>query len=386
MRQRTLRAWSWVHKWSSLVSTGFLLLLCITGLPLIFYEEIDHLAGQAIEAPALPADTPRAPMDAVVAAAQAHFPGKVPLYVFAEPEAPDLYYVKLDTRVDTDEREAVFAAVDARTAQVLGQPVFNAGVMNVFFRLHVDLFADEPGRLFLGVMGVLMVLALVSGVVLYAPFMRKLDFGTVRAGRDASLRWLDLHNLIGIVTLVWACAVGLTGVINTLANQILKSWQAGQVAALQAAHRHDAVEPVLPSSTPLQRAVSAALAAHPERQLSQIAFPGTLLSTPQHYTVLLAGNTPLTARLQDPVLVAPSSGRLIEAPPRPGLVTALQVSQPLHFGDYGGLPLKLLWALLDLATVVVLWSGLVLWWRKHRRTASAGTHAARSNALKREAT
>jgi uncharacterized iron-regulated membrane protein len=50
-------------------------------------------------------------------------------------------------------------------------------------------------------------------------------------------------------------------------------------------------------------------------------------------------------------------------------VKALGLSKPLHFGDYGGMPLKILWALLDVATIVVLWSGLVLWWR--RREAAA---------------
>ena len=33
---RALRRWSWVHTWSSLVCTLFLLMLCLTGLPLIF--------------------------------------------------------------------------------------------------------------------------------------------------------------------------------------------------------------------------------------------------------------------------------------------------------------------------------------------------------------
>ena len=42
MKARTLRTWVWVHKWSSLVSMLFLLMLCITGLPLIFHEEIEH--------------------------------------------------------------------------------------------------------------------------------------------------------------------------------------------------------------------------------------------------------------------------------------------------------------------------------------------------------
>ena len=35
-----------------------------------------------------------------------------------------------------------------------------------------------------------------------------------------------------------------------------------------------------------------------------------------------------------------------------------------HFGDYGGLPLKLLWALLTLVTIWVLWTGVMLWLRR----------------------
>lgn len=43
------------------------------------------------------------------------------------------------------------------------------------------------------------------------------------------------------------------------------------------------------------------------------------------------------------------------------------MSQPLHFGDYGGMPLKIVWALLDAITIVVLGSGLYLWLVKRRR-------------------
>ena len=47
----------------------------------------------------------------------------------------------------------------------------------------------------------------------------------------------------------------------------------------------------------------------------------------------------------------------------------LLLSQPLHFGDYGGMPLKVIWALLDIITIVVLISGLYLW--LGRRTSAA---------------
>ena len=50
----------------------------------------------------------------------------------------------------------------------------------------------------------------------------------------------------------------------------------------------------------------------------------------------------------------------------PWYVKALALSQPLHFGDYGALPLKLLWAILTLFTMIVLGSGLYLWLGKRR--------------------
>ncbi|WP_226662936.1 PepSY domain-containing protein [Alteriqipengyuania lutimaris] len=35
-----------VHRWSSLIPAPFLLMLCITGLPLIFHDEIDATLGE----------------------------------------------------------------------------------------------------------------------------------------------------------------------------------------------------------------------------------------------------------------------------------------------------------------------------------------------------
>jgi len=368
MQAITLRRWGWVHKWSSLVCTLFILMLCLTGLPLVFSHEIEQLAGDEIEAPAMPEGSPRASVDQIAAKAVEAYPGLVPLYFFAEEDEPDIWYVKLDTRVDTDESQSTLIISDARTGEVLGAPKVDEGFMSVMYRLHVDLYAALPGKLFLGLMGVLLVVAIISGVVLYAPFMRKLRFGEVRQARAARTRWLDLHNLLGIVTLVWALAVGLTGVINTWADLIFKGWQAEQVSALQAGETRTLLSgdasgaPTVDGS--LQSAVDRVLAAAPGMAISMIAYPGTLRATPEHVAVILSGDTPLTSRLTQALLIAPQSGDVLEASARPWYVTALQLSEPLHFGDYGGLPLKILWGLLDILTIVVLGSGLYLWLKR----------------------
>ncbi|MCW3147611.1 PepSY domain-containing protein [Stutzerimonas stutzeri] len=368
MQARTLRGWGWVHKWSSLICTLFILLLCLTGLPLIFSHEIEHLTGSEVAAPPMPTGTPHIALDQVAAEAVKAYPGLVPLYFFAEEDLPDLWYLKLDTRVDTDESESRLILSDARTGAVVDVPAFDEGFMSVMYRLHVDLYAGLAGKLFLGFMGLLLVVAIVSGVVLYAPFMRKLDFAEVRRERAPRTRWLDLHNLLGIVTLVWALAVGFTGVINTWADLIFKGWQAEQVAALQAGETRvlltAAAGDAPAADGSLQAAVDRVLAAAPGMAISMIAYPGTLRATPEHVAVILRGDTPLTSRLTQALLVDPASGEVLEASARPWYVTALQLSEPLHFGDYGGLPLKVLWALLDILTIVVLASGLYLWLKR----------------------
>ena len=191
-------------------------------------------------------------------------------------------------------------AFDERTGDLLQEPNYNSGFMYVMFTLHVDLFAGLPGMLFLGFMGLLFVASIVSGTVLYAPFMRKLTFGTVRHDRAARAKWLDLHNLLGVVTLAWVLVVGTTGVINTLADLVLALWRADQLAEMTAPYQG---KPPLEQLGSLDQALATAFAAAPDMTPSFVAFPGTDFSTNHHYMVAMYGNTPLTSKLMRPVLV-----------------------------------------------------------------------------------
>jgi uncharacterized iron-regulated membrane protein len=286
-----------------------------------------------------------------------------------EPDNDTFWYVTLgDTPLDDARQKTI--AVDARTAAVLKEPKFDEGFMYVMFKLHVDLFAGLPGKLFLGLMGLLLLVAIVSGVVLYSPFMRKLQFGEVRRERSPRVKWLDLHNLLGVVTLAWALVVGATGMINTWADLMIKYWQYDQLTTLLAPYQ---AQPVPTSLASLQSAVSAAERLESNKTLSFVAFPGTAFSSPHHYGIFMRGDTPLTARLLKPVLADAQTAKVTASVELPWYLTALLISQPLHFGDYGGMPMQIIWALLDVMTIVVLGSGLYLWLgrRQGRRQSDA---------------
>jgi uncharacterized iron-regulated membrane protein len=360
MTANNTRRWAWIHKWSSLVCTVFMLLLCLTGLPLIFHHEIGHLLGTEVEAPEMAKDTPRVSLDNVLKVAVDRFPTKGGMFISREEDDDRVWFVTLSD-TPTSETDIKQVAVDARTGVPLAEPQLEGGFMNIMFHLHVDLFAGLPGTLFLGFMGILLMVAIVSGVVLYWPFMRKLEFGSVRRNLSPRIKWLDMHNMLGIVTLVWASVVTFTGIINTLADPVISLWQHDQMSEMVAPYKGLPPPKELGS---LQVAVDAAVALEPGMELAFIAFPGTTFSSPHHYGVFMRGNTPFTSKLFKPVLVDAVTGKVTDSRTLPWYVTAFLVSQPLHFGDYGGMAMKILWALLDIAMIVVLGSGLYLWLKR----------------------
>jgi len=372
MQSKTIRRWSFVHTWTSLICTLFLLLLAVTGLPLIFHHELEHLLGEAPELREMAPDTPHLDLQQLVAAAERHRDGEVVQYFGWEADEPNGVVAITAATAGTEPNSSYTFMLDARTGEAVEMPAANGGLMMFFLRMHVDMFAGLPGKLLLAFMGILFIVAIISGVVLYAPFMRRLEFAQVRQGRSTRTRWLDLHNLIGVVTLSWALVVGITGVISACADLVIEAWRADSLASMLAPYR-DA--PPLTTRAPASELLEIAALAAPGMQPDFIAFPGTRFSSEHHYTVFMNGSSHLTSHLFTPVLIDAQTLEVTAVGERPWYMDALGLSQPLHFGDYGGRPMQILWAILDVLTIIVLGSGLYLWWVRRRGTASAGREA-----------
>ncbi|CAG8869962.1 hypothetical protein PS627_03755 [Pseudomonas fluorescens] len=364
MKSRTIRRWSVVHTWTSLICTLFLLLLALTGLPLIFHHELEHLLGDAPELREMPADTPHLDLEQLVLKAEAHRPGEVMQYFGYDEDDRNGVVAIMAATAGTEPNSSHTFMLDARTGEAVAMPSANGGIMLFLLRMHVDMFAGLPGKLLLAFMGLLFVIAIVSGTVLYAPFMRRLEFASVRHEKSRRLRWLDLHNLIGIVTLTWALVVGVTGVISACADLVIAAWRNESLAAMVAPYR-DA--PPLTERAPASRLLQIAAETAPGMRADFIAFPGTRFSSEHHYAVFMKGSTHLTSHLLTPVLIDARTLAVTAIGERPWYMDAMGLSQPLHFGDYGGRPMQILWAALDVLTIIVLASGVYLWWGKQRR-------------------
>jgi uncharacterized iron-regulated membrane protein len=151
MKSKTIRRWSFVHTWTSLICTAFLLMLALTGLPLIFHHEIDHLLGderRTGQGSCLPIPRPSTLQQLVRAKAEAHRPGEVMQYLRLgrrrQECRPHDYGPHCRHRAQF--LPHLYARRSHRRSQ-LKTPSANGGLMMVMLRLHVDMFAGLPGKL-----------------------------------------------------------------------------------------------------------------------------------------------------------------------------------------------------------------------------------------------
>jgi len=358
MQTRAIKLWSAVHTWTSLACTLFLLMLCVTGLPIIFHDEFEAALNPSSFEPANP-DGPPLDLDRILDRSLENRPGEVPLFMSFDVDRP-VVNVTTGPTPDAPGGAMHFERFDRTSGDIVPAPNDAGGIMDFLVQLHIDMFLGTPGKLFLGAMGLTFIAAVVSGLVLYLPFMRKHAFGTLRLEKSARIKNLDYHNLLGVVTAAWVLVVGGTGVINTLDDQIFGHWRDTALADLVGDYQGEPV-PAPHEMASLDAAVRRAVEQAPDMTLQFVAFPGSTFSTDRHYAIFLHGDTPLTENLITPVLVDARTGEVAGMREMPWYVKALGLSRPLHFGDYAGLPLKILWALLDLAAIAMLGTGLYLW-------------------------
>ena len=119
MKSQTIRRWSFIHTWSSLVCTLFLLMLAITGLPLVFHHEIEDLTGNAPALKEMPANTPRMDLQQLVKAAEAHRPGEVVQYFGWDEDEPNGMYAFMGKTAGGDPNDTHTFMLDARSGEAV---------------------------------------------------------------------------------------------------------------------------------------------------------------------------------------------------------------------------------------------------------------------------
>lgn len=94
---------------------------------------------------------------------------------------------------------------------VSGQPLPKTVGGEFFFTLHYDLHAGMVGLYIVGIAGMLMLVALVSGTIVHRRIFK--DFFTLRPQAARQRAWLDAHNVLGVIGLPFHLMIAYTGLV-----------------------------------------------------------------------------------------------------------------------------------------------------------------------------
>jgi uncharacterized iron-regulated membrane protein len=229
--------------------------------------------------------------------------------------------------------------------------------------LHRELFMGTRGQLYIGFVGLTYVLMLLSGFILYAKFMKGRNFGTLRAARLPKLA--DLHKYLGIVIFAWGLFAGTSGMLLAFNPVFTKHFQNNNLRHLTQQYQNVKEASVRDAS--LRDVINTSLRSKPNSVIWYIVFPGMERGIPGHYLVLMHGTMPLTWQISEYLVVNAKTAQLVEIVKLPLLLQSALVATPIHFANYGGVFLKLIWSLFALGSLAVVSLGVVVFFMKRRR-------------------
>ncbi len=354
--QRTLNRLLTLHSWAGVVTGLLLFIVCFSGAVVVFKHEIDLWANPSLAQ--LPRAQPPAPLDTVLARLQARYPGATvealalpdtvnPAYFafIREAGAPAAQRTKIALRGDSG---AVIGPVDSQLGQYLRM-------------LHVFLFFGP--RWIVGFLGVAMLVLIGTGIVIHRKILAELF--TQRWGRSFRVVMSDLHKSAGIWGLGFNLLIAVTGAWLGLAPLFEQGWS--YVAARSTAPVPGPAGPGQPapvSAAPmpsLDALHTAARQAVPGFDVAYVSLRrwGTAQAE-AGFTGGLEGHLASTASVEFDA----ATGRIrrMHDPRTAGFWSQVNaLMEPLHFGDFGGLPLKWLYFFLGLTTAFLSITGTLIW-------------------------
>ncbi|RZA26367.1 MAG: hypothetical protein EOP10_03900 [Proteobacteria bacterium] len=353
------RFYSW-HRYLGLFLALHLVLLILTGMLLTLRDELQS-SDDVSATESLRAESSKIPLDELISRAKGKEPKGLPLAINFDDDNPDRLTVRMGKDGSPLFRGSSKHNFDRFTGEI---PTLApaGGFWDFILRFHREFLLGFYGKLYVGLIGFLLLISLISGVYLYAPTSLRRSFGSIRRNR-LTFTLSDIHKLFGMTVFVWLLLIGFTGTLLATSGQLLKLYQYTELNALK---EQFASSPVSDQIS-VDAALAAAIREAPDKEVAFITFPATEFSTIGHYIFVLNGKEGFDKYLSEIVLIDARDGSRATTRRLPWYLKAVLLSEPLHFGNYGGLTLKILWVGFSLLTLVLTLSGPALWYMRKRK-------------------
>ena len=400
------RSFAAAHRWTSIVVAGFLVVLMASGVPLLYGAETFRAQNPEVYQPT-PSATPLTQQQALEVVQDAH-----PEFVAGNVIHDKGMYLVADPRLN------LIYGVDPGTGEITGSGRFYGGFQGFVENLHafglssqrypgyVPFMANQIpslgidqlegmtwGDSLVGIVGVVLVLLVLSGLCLWWPGIRRLGSGfRVRRTTSRYVWHRELHKVVGILALPFLLMWGFTGAAAQFPflQQGFLAVTGGDTSQVKTLNWDFVSEP-RPGAEDigLDAATRAALSVidgkvsnhtlpDPADPTSAYLFEISEASYDPYDDTMLAGNDWVYVDKYDPSRTkvvwsghgAPVQNRFYE-----------EVVYPSHFGWYVNGWVRILWAVFGLAPLLLLTTGVVSWTvRRRQRARRAAARAADATA------
>lgn len=354
----TVRAVLSGHGILGLAFAAVIYLVCLTGTLAVFVHDFEHWEQPG--APSITAISDDA-LGRAIATARKTTPEDAALYVsLPSADEPRAGLVAFKPGFDQE------WAIDAQGNLAPQATPFSEFLLNLHISLHLP---RSWGEFIVGLAGVALLSSLVSGILAHPRLFK--DAFHLRLGGSRRLQEADLHNRLGIWALPFHIVIALTGALLGLSTIIvgvlallLYRGDTGKVYGLflePAPAVNAAAMPLPPIGTLLAEARRRAPGAEPHQMIIEragradarvtIVSERSRLLVPQDTTIFDA------------------SGHVVKDQHPKDLVAGTKILGgigQLHFGWFGGLPVRLIYGLLGLALCVLTSSGVTIWLARRR--------------------
>lgn len=366
MKSALLRNCLAAHTWVGLVSGFALFIAFYTGALTVFTHELHAWEGKP-QITHNEVDARRLAQPLIDAVLQKHPQAAADFYL----RLPDRYQPMLrldwyESLGNGETRDHHFTLSDAgRLLDFEPRSEF----VDFIYLLHYTAGLPRSWGLYaLGVVCVLYGVALVTGVLIYAPNFLA-DLFALRWGKNLKRFWQDAHNVVGILSLPFHVIFAWSGAVLALGTLLLAPFQfwvfdgslmklIGPDLQLSSATATSTAAPLLPA----ERLMELAEQQIPGIDLTNLhyAYAGDSGAQVQVYGEIEQRRLMHSAG----VALNATSGELIRSLEPVNLSPGtrfLRSLQSLHFGDFGQMTVKWLYFILGLCGAFLFYSGNLLW-------------------------
>lgn len=352
------------HVYAGIFIAFHFAILSLTGLPLLFKHEIQgnpkSTQQEVIENKKQFAEK----YEQALTNLKRLYPQDRPLDIYPDENNVQIIQARLGINGSTKVRGARVVDLDFNSGNELRQNEAPAsGFFNWMLTLHRELFMGKQGQLYIGFVGTVYVLMLLSGFFIYGKFMKGRSFGDVRTARIPKLA--DLHKYTGLVSFAWGILAGISGILLAFNPIFTKQFQDTSLKHLTEQYQN--VHVAGEKEAPFRDIINTAFQSKPDSVIWYIVFPGMERGIAGHYLVLVHGTTFLTQQFSEYLVINANTAKLTEVVELPVLMQSALTATPVHFANYGGIFLKIIWALFAFCSLVVAFLGVFVFFLRQRK-------------------